>query len=523
MGIVLLTTVSIMSLPAADQKKPGEPQQAASADENRQVSPDSPRACLRRYLDLCREGRYEEAAGYLDIPEGSRSEGPRLARRLKIILDHATWLDLDLVSPLAEGNTRDGLPRGTEKIGSIETTGGGSAPVLLVRRDAHAAGRWILSRGTVNSIDDWFGQIESGWLLEHLPRPLLRPGPWNLLWWQCLALPLLALVAWGLGWGLSSLSQKLFGRVAARTKTEWDDVLLARIGGPLTMAWTIIVLRIAIPWLDLSPPPERFIQQTLRTFFFVAFFWAALRTVDIASRMVSRVPWVRDRAVAKSLLPIATRVTKILLAAMAAIAVISDLGYPVASLIAGMGLGGFAFALAAQKTLENLFGSVSIGVDAPLREGDFVRIEDFVGTVETIGLRSTRIRTLDRTLITLPNGRLADMRIETFAARDRIRLSCTLGVTYDTTAAQMREILDGVEKTLREHPKIWPDAVIVRFASFGDSSLNIDVMAWFMTTDYGEFLSCRQEVLLGFMDVVEKAGSSFAFPTRTVHLIRQDA
>jgi MscS family membrane protein len=213
------------------------------------------------------------------------------------------------------------------------------------------------------------------------------------------------------------------------------------------------------------------------------------------------------------------RVGKVALVAVAAVALLSELGYPVASLLAGLGIGGLAVALAARSTLENLFGAFSIGADQPFREGDFVKIEDFVGTVETVGLRSTRIRTLDRTLISLPNGKLADMRIESFTARDRIRLACTLGLVYSTTSAQMREVLAGLEQVLRDHPKIWPDAVVVRFSALGASSLDIEIMAWFQTQDWGEFQVIRQDLLLQFMGIVERAGTSFAFPTRTVHVL----
>jgi MscS family membrane protein len=147
-------------------------------------------------------------------------------------------------------------------------------------------------------------------------------------------------------------------------------------------------------------------------------------------------------------------------------------------------------------------------------------VEDTVlGTVEAVGLRSTRIRTLDRTVVTLPNGKLADMQIETFAPRDRCRLVTTLGLVYDTNADQLRRVLAGFERVLRAHPAIWPDDVIVRFAGFGESSLDVEVMAWFTTGDWAVFRAYRQEVLLSFMEVVEEAGSSFAFPTRTVHLI----
>jgi MscS family membrane protein len=153
--------------------------------------------------------------------------------------------------------------------------------------------------------------------------------------------------------------------------------------------------------------------------------------------------------------------------------------------------------------------------------GDFVRIEDVVGTVEAIGMRSTRIRTLDRTVVTFPNGKLADLKAETFAARDRLRLFVNLGLSYGTTAAQLRAILAGIEGTLRGHPRIWPDGISVRFTEVRESSLNVEVMAWFQIADWNAFTAERQELLLRFLEVVEAAGTTLAYPTRTVHLVQR--
>jgi MscS family membrane protein len=173
-----------------------------------------------------------------------------------------------------------------------------------------------------------------------------------------------------------------------------------------------------------------------------------------------------------------------------------------------------------KKTVENLFGAFTLGFEQPFRVGDFVKVEDFVGTVESIGLRSTKIRTLDRTVVSIANGKLAEMRIKNFGARDRIRLACNLGLVYSTTAEQMRQVLNDLEQVLRAHPKIWSEAIIVRFKEFADSALLIQVMAWFLTTHYGEFQRIREEILLGFLQAVENANTSFAFPTRTVHLVQ---
>jgi MscS family membrane protein len=274
----------------------------------------------------------------------------------------------------------------------------------------------------------------------------------------------------------------------------------------------------ALPFLRLEPTDVTTLRRVARTLLLVALFWGLWRTIEVSHRAALRSVWARGVPSSRALIPLGARVAKALIVAVAAIAVLAMFGYPVASLIAGLGLGGLAFALAAQKTVENLFGAFSIGVDQPFREGDFVKIEDFVATVEAIGLRSTRFRTLDRTLISIPNGKLADMRLESFTERDRLRLATVIGLAYETTAEQMRSVRQGFEDALRAHPKIWPDAVVVRFREFGASSLDIEIMAWFLTSDWSEFQRIREDILLQFMEVVERAGTSIAFPTRTLHI-----
>lgn len=507
----LASATAAAATPDAGAPAPG-PQQAAS---------DSPRAALKAFLDATRAAEYGEAVRHLALSDRDAIRGPELARRLKAVLDRHLWIDFDSISPLASGDLSDGLPPQIERIGGIPNPSGQPDPVLLQR--APALGRWQFAPETVRLIDIWYERLEGRWVLEHLPAPLLRPGPRDLLWWQWLALPFLILIASGLGSLLSRLSRAALTRVVSRTSFTWDDAIAERIGGPFSVGWALVVIYLLLPWLALYEPAEDFVHRCLRAVAFLVFFWALARIIDVARQVIAASPWAQGRAATRSLLPLAARVAKVFITAIAVVALLSELGYPVASLVAGLGIGGLAVALGAQKTLENLFGAFSIGADQPFCEGDFVRIEEFVGTVEAVGLRSTRIRTLDRTLISMPNGKLADMRIESFAARDRLRLACDVGVVYGTTAAQMRTILEGLEAVLRAHPKIWPETVVVRFKELGASSLNIEVMAWFQTQDWGEFQLIRQDILLQFMEVVERAGSSFAFPTRTVHLVNEKA
>jgi MscS family membrane protein len=357
---------------------------------------------------------------------------------------------------------------------------------------------------------------------EHLPDSLVGRGPRGLLWWQWLAIPLLVALALLCGAILGWATRRVLGHLASRTETRWDDLLLDRVARPLTALWAIAVFTALQPWLALGEGASAVLHHVLRAATYLVLFWSGFRLVDVAFAAASTGPWTRESPGLVGFLPVARKFGKILLLALGLVAVLNELGFQVASLLAGLGIGGIAVALAAQKTVENLFGSVAIGVDQPFRVGDFVRIEDVLGTVEAIGMRSTRIRTLDRTIVSFPNGKLADTRAETFAVRDRIRLLANLGLAYATTAEQMRTVLREVEAALRRHPKIWPDAVGVRFNDFKDSSLNVEVVAWFTTSDFAEFTAIRQELFLEFMAIVERAGTSLAFPTRTVHVVQQE-
>jgi MscS family membrane protein len=406
-----------------------------------------------------------------------------------------------------------------EKVAEIPVGEERTQPVYMVRRSANGSRFWAFSPNTVRRIDGWYDQLEGRWIRDRLPEALLLPGPLGvLLRWQWIALPLLLLGAWALGRLLGRVTQVVLGRVFAHTRTEWDDKLLRRIGPPLTFAWGLAVFYAGLPSLSLTAHAAGLFHSLVGAGAVIVVFWALWRSVDVIAEILVVSPWAEGSPAARNLLQISANILKGVIAGVGALAVLSAFGYPVNTLLAGLGIGGLAFAFGAQKTVENLFGSISLAVDQPFRVGDFVKVEDFVGTVEEIGIRSTRFRTLDRTVISIPNGNLSDQRLETFTARDRMRLATTIGVEYSTTHTQMQEVLDGFERVLREHPKIWPDAVVVKFKEFGASSLDIEIMAWFQVPTWADFQQCRQEVLLGFMKVVEDAGTGFAFPTRTVHL-----
>lgn len=372
----------------------------------------------------------------------------------------------------------------------------------VARIDAGAVSRWVT---------DWLVRAHLG--------SLTAPGPFDIMWWQWVALAAALAVSWWGGRLLGAITRGVLRRVSRRTSTAWDDRLFDSLGPPIGVAWTLALFAALGHSIGLPDAGERVIVQVVRAAWVATIFWGLWRSVNVFVEFTLSRPWAAESPSARHLLTIGSNLAKGAIAALGSLALLAAFGYPVTTLLAGLGIGGLALAFGAQKTVENLFGSMALAVDQPFRVGDFVKVEDFVGTVEDIGLRSTRFRTLDRTLISIPNGKLADQRLESFAVRDRMRLATTIGVEYGTTGAQMQQVLEGFERVLREHPKIWPDAVVVRFKEFGASSLDIEIMAWFAVPTWGDFQQCRQEVLLGFMQVVEQAGTAFAFPTRTVHLV----
>jgi MscS family membrane protein len=351
-------------------------------------------------------------------------------------------------------------------------------------------------------------------LEARLPAALLQAGPGGLAYWQWLALPAVALLATGAGWLLGWATRRALARLARRTAATWDDELVARAGAPLTLLWSLAVADLLRHLVALEGSADELYGRVLRAGFFLAVFWGAFRLVDVALQPRSG-PSSRGL---DGRLSFFRKAAKVGVVALGSIAVLTELGFQVTSLLAGLGIGGIAVALAAQKTVENLIGSVTIGMDRPFHVGDTISVDGVLGQVEAVGLRSSRLRTLDRTLVTIPNGKLADMRIESYTARDRWRITASLGLRYGTTAAQLRRVLADLEAALCSHPAAGPDAPLVRFSEFKESCLSIEVQAWVRAADWHEFGRIRGDLFLQFMAIVEAAGTGFAFPTQTLHV-----
>ena len=253
---------------------------------------------------------------------------------------------------------------------------------------------------------------------------------------------------------------------------------------------------------------------------FLASAWLSWRLAPVVAEAIITAPSISSESVDAHLIRVSARLFGIFGSA-AFLAMGADrLGVPVYGIVAGLGVGGLAIALAAQPTIENLIGGLNLFADRPIRVGDVCKYGDELGTVEAIGIRSTRIRGFDRTLTTIPNAALAKMPIVNYTRRDQIQIQTVLRLRYKTTPEQLRYVLVRIRELLLGHPRINPDTVSVRFVGFGESSLDIDLHACVTTRDWGPFLGVREDILLRVMDIVEEGGAAFAFPSRTLYRAR---
>jgi MscS family membrane protein len=469
---------------------------------------DSPRHTVEALLDDAHQGHLDAAAGYLELSAVDRFRGAELARELADVIDTQTRVDPAALSTSPDGDASAALPAGHDVIARVGDPVTGE-PIELVRSTRGTGARWLFSAATVAKIDAWHARIERPWLDRWLPSWLRAVGPGGVLRWQWIAAVLAFAIALVLGSLIGGATRRGLARIARRTRTTVDDHLVAHMRGPIVWAWTVLLWWLAMGQLQLTPAGAVTIHSLARLLVFYGFFWVLLRGVDLAIALVRGTAWAGHHMFSRSLLPLSARVAKAIVIAIAIVSILSELGYPVASIIAGLGVGGIAVALAAQKTVENLFGAFALGVDQPFREGDTIRIEGgATGTVERIGLRSTRLRTPDRLAMSVPNAKLADARIESFASVDRVRLETTLHLSVATTPEAMRRVLDGLAGLLAHGAHAPSSPPEVHFAAIGDHSLDVSVVAWFDSGVGDDLGAIRDDFLLGCLDTVARAGTS---------------
>ena len=335
---------------------------------------------------------------------------------------------------------------------------------------------------------------------------------------------MLIVLAYAIAWILTAIASYILLRtrigarvLGARLQRALDASLL-----PIRVLLTVWIAWSASIVIGVSIIARQYLGRVVEIIGWIALAWIAWRIVDALTEFAVERVTVRGRLSILSAIAFARRSVKIAIVVFAAIAALAALGFNVTTGLAALGIGGIAIALGAQKTIENFVGSLTIIADQPMRVGDFCRIGDTLGTVEDIGMRSTRIRTNSRTVVSIPNGNLASLQVENFTRRDKFWLNQTLDLRYETTAGQLRTILEGIREVLREHPDVL-DNPRVRWIAFGASAFRIELFAYISVRNQEDFLRVQEELFLKILEIIEKSGASLVSPPQTILLPQDDS
>ncbi|MGA7566205.1 MAG: mechanosensitive ion channel family protein [Terriglobales bacterium] len=498
--------------------KPGSP--AAESASTDPLGRGTPSGTVLGFLQATQAGNEKAAVDYLQMTAARRqSQGREMAVELKALMDQVFVGSVRHISTNPEGNPEAGTPdQQTVGVLSYEDT---DVPVVLVRVTDPNFGRiWLFSAETLSKVPELYDNFKAHRVESKLPRSLVQNVFLGMPLWQWLALLAAIPIALLIGWVvvlLLAIPRRLWLKFRHRANLHtYQD-----LSRPLAVMFTALAHRTIAGYLGLPLLPRLYYYRTIGVLVSLGFFWFVLRITRLTTQR-----W-RVRAISSgrfgtgTLMVLAERLLTALVVVVAALAILGILGFNLTTMLAGVGIGGIAIAFAAQKTLENLFGGVSVLADEVLRVGDYCRFGDRTGTVEDISLRSTRVRTDARTELSIPNGTLATMSIENFARRDKIQFNPVLAIRYETTGDQLRYLLAELRRMLYEHPKVETSSATIRLANFDASALRLEISSYVLTRDSNEFIAIREDLLLRIMGIVEKSGTGFAFPSQTLYLSRE--
>jgi len=486
---------------------------------------ETPRGCLFGFFRAAQQGNFQTAAAYLQIPPSLGDSREAIAHQLQVVFDRRfVTVNMDRLSRNPRGTLDDGLSPELEGVGEVRGSDG-FIDVVLVRREVGngAAPIWLISWETIRQCRQVYDRLRLTDIDHRLPAPLVQTRVGAMPIWQILAFLVLLVVLFAVSWVLVALVVALIHLV--RRRSAKGGVMATFAGSarsPATLILTLLLHRVCVNFLGVPVLYRLYYDRVILVLIFAGLFWLLSRIIDAVNRnMLARA--VQQTGVSRSAtLTFARRALKLVAFVVVVIIALAAFGVNLTATLAGLGIGGLAIAFAAQKSLENIFGGLAVLAEKALRVGDTCKVGNYQGEIEDITLWSTRIRTNERVLVSIPNGIVMASPIENLTARDRFWFRPLIGLSYETRPEQMRRILDGLEKMLAADPRVMDETSRVRFLALGASSLDVEVFAYVRAPTFPEFLAVQQELLLRALDVVEEAGASIAFPSRTVYL-RGDA
>jgi MscS family membrane protein len=522
--VALIAPALLAQIPAM----PASTATAPAAQPQDLLGRTTPRGTVLGFLEAAHRGDFATADEYLQMSESERRRGgQQIARKLEVLMDRSFSGHTSGISDRPEGRPAFESVPGQEKIGTFQVEDN-SADVILVRVSSAGGQIWLFSSETVNQVTDLFDQLPMNTIEQHLwpalvTRQFLGAPIW--IWLGMILLVPAALVA---GWLLVltvMLPRKVWEhrhRTQALPSKWWE------IPTPAWFIAAVVIHRVAVSNLGIPFLYRYYYSRFVLILIEIGLAWAIWQAIAWVGRRAQRRAIMRGEAVTTSFLLLGQRVAKALVIIVTALVVLSTIGVNTSAAVAGLGIGGIAIAFASQKTLENLFGGALVLSDQTIRVGDVVNLGSIQGTVvqgtvEDVNLRATRLRTVARTEVSVPNGALATMNVENLTARDKILLQSTIGLRRDTTPDQLRFILAEFRRMLYTHSQVETGTARVRFITLAENSLDIEFFCYVQTRDFSEFLAAREDILLRILDIIDSAGTSLAMPSQTLYLARDSA
>jgi len=479
----------------------------------------TPRSSLLALAAAIKNKDYKLAANYLDFrntpfsdTDNNHLNQQALIKKLSIIANRAMNIDIQDLSDDPLGHKDDGLPSYRDRITKMKTKNG--TVDILLQRVPRGDGVfiWKISNSTIAMIpelNEEFGYGEIGETLSEIVPSYIIAG---LELWQLVLLFALILSGFCIAYIITFLIVKILQKNQKFQKQRLQKFIV----GPVRLLITVIFLRFTF---DLIAPTlfMRAVFDT-KTLLILAILWVMLGVVDfIMYRFADRMRRNGQRDGIVLLKPASTTL-KIILVILAIISWVNNLGFEVTAILAGLGVGGIAVALAAQKSLEDLIGSIIIYISRPVRVGDFCKFGTTIGTVEEIGLRATQLRTLARSIVHIPNSKFASSEIENLTQRDKILYRTRLNLSYNTTTDQVKQVLNNLRQLINNQDYIDSEDSRVRFVEFGDYAQELELYIYIKTTDFSEYLEYREDINLQVSDIVESANTRLVIQTKAIEL-----
>lgn len=517
---IALTVLSTQTRAQLDVDPPPAPSpESPGAVIEDSLDRHTPRGAVYGFLAAARADNFELAGEYLDTRRRG-TDPARLAQQLFVVMDARLQTRLEMISENPAGSRANPLKPNQEVVGTVK--GRTRQVEVVVERTARAGVPvWLFTGATLAQVPDLYDEVVSSRSLlpEWFTRTRVAGAP--VVEWigVVLLIP-------GLYLGLSLVNQllALVATLNRRRRTKQAD---ARVRSVVPVAIRVVLVAAIGRWLLWSFSFSLLVRQVwaLAASFvaIAAMVWLALLISRGIERYVHRRLAGAGTAAAFGLVRLIRRGCDAIVVFCGIIGVLLRFGIDPTPALAGLGVGGIAVALAAQKTLENVIAGASLVFDQAVNVGDFLKMNEVVGTVDRIGLRSTRIRTLDRTIISVPNSVIAGASVETFSARDMFWFHPVIGLSYETTTEQLRVVLDGLRQLLTQHQFVNPNKVRVRFVRLAASSLDLEVSAYLSVTGWEQFLEVQEDLLLRATELVERAGTQIALPSQTTYIRSQIA